>query len=284
MMNNKYLNPSFNPDIFKLNQYAPEQFTDYIDSIYTAEMYEEINFMVPPNHFIELCFVISDKSFYYNGNTYVDGIRIEGIMLEPEYIKNVPGTKFLGARLFGNGLYPFFPLKGSEILNQNIAYAVPDEYQDLVLEIKHSKDDLTAISILYDLLGKMFNPDRDYETRLIKEYYNQLKLCPDEIPNIGEFCEQNNTNYTSLNRTFNKILGLSTKKFERLLKFSKVLKNFFANIERTNNKEINTEYFDQSHFIREFKYFMKMTPMEYLNTLHTNQEHRNFKDLNFNIV
>ncbi len=53
-MNDMYLNTSFDPNVFKLNQFKPTRFVDQIDAVYTAEMYEEINFFVPPNHFIEI--------------------------------------------------------------------------------------------------------------------------------------------------------------------------------------------------------------------------------------
>ncbi len=71
-------------------------------------------------------------------------------------------------------------------------------------------------------------------------------------------------------RTFQRLfadqIGLSPVKYRRIVQFDKA----FQQLNRNNFKSLtdiamNTEYADQSHFIRAFKEYTDMTPSEYLN-------------------
>jgi AraC-like DNA-binding protein len=263
--------------------FEPKGFNDCIEAIYTVETFsEEVSLIVPPNQFTGLVFFLNNKGYHRNGN-FIQGVRGEGIVLKSVHAKISPYTKILGVRMYGSGLYPFIPLNGKSIIGNSKPVSLPD-HEELVLQILYSKDYSKAISLVSKLLSRLYDPGRDKETQLVKEFYVYMKSCKNILPNINDFCQQTSTNYSTLNRAFQKILGLSTKKFERLIKFRRAYHILINAPDRLTNIGIDTGYYDQSHFIREFKYFMNMPPKEYLNYLKTNQEYQNFKNINLDVI
>ena len=70
-------------------------------------------------------------------------------------------------------------------------------------------------------------------------------------------------------------------KFERLIKFRKALDQVINAPETLSSVGVGSGYFDQPHFIKEFKYFMDMSPSEYLGLLKQNNEHRILRTIDF---
>ena len=93
-------------------------------------------------------------------------------------------------------------------------------------------------------------------------FYNQFRWN-DETYSIESYCKKTGTNYTTLNRNFTRIVGITPKKFDRLLKFRKSLCSLIANKDNLTSIGVNSGYFDQAHFIREFKMFLNQTPSDY---------------------
>ncbi len=66
-------------------------------------------------------------------------------------------------------------------------------------------------------------------------------------------------------RLFNEWFGLSSQKYQRLMKFVHSLESLHWSEESLTTIGLNHGYFDQAHFIRTFKEFTDMTPREYRN-------------------
>ncbi len=94
------------------------------------------------------------------------------------------------------------------------------------------------------------------------DFYQQFRWN-DETFSIENYCKKTNTNYTTLNRNFSKIVGMTPKKFERLIKFRKSLCCLISSKDNFTNIGVNSGYFDQAHFIREFKKYLNQTPSHY---------------------
>lgn len=265
-----------------VQSYRIDQFRDCVEAVYMVEAYSEVSLIVPPNQFTGLIFIRGDKG-YYRTDKLIKGIRLEGIMLKSSHVKIVPDTKILGVRMFGNGHYPFLPFTGKDVVNRSIEVNLP-EHNELIQQIMHSDNNEKAVLLISELLTRLYNPVRDKEAYLIKKFYTYMKSCQHCLPNIIDFCNTTNTNYSTLNRAFQKILGLSTKKFERLIKFRRALNVLVNTPDKLTNIGIDAGYFDQSHFIREFKHFMQIPPSEYLNFIKTNMEHRNFNDIELDVI
>ena len=64
-------------------------------------------------------------------------------------------------------------------------------------------------------------------------------------------------------RLFNEWFGLSSQKYQRLMKFVHTLESLHYSEEPLTAIGLNQGYFDQAHFIRTFKEFAEMTPGAY---------------------
>ena len=64
-------------------------------------------------------------------------------------------------------------------------------------------------------------------------------------------------------RLFNEWFGLSSQKYQRLMKFVRTLEFLHSSDEPLTSIGLKQGYFDQAHFIRTFKEFTHMTPSAY---------------------
>ncbi len=266
-----------------LRTYAPEQFQDCIERIWIAENgNQEVNIVIPPDQFVNLLFPIGKGGFFHNGNYYKTA-RLEGIMLNPVYLKIPPNAKLMGIRMYGCGYYPFGQTDGREILNKNIPFIVKNKYRHLIEQIYQSNNDKTAINAIYRLLQGMYDHKRYLKTTLLKDFY--LDMGSNQASqNIEMFCQQAGTNYTTLSRACSKIAGITTKKFERLIRFRMALGQLLNTPEKLSSIGVGSGYFDQSHFIKEFKAYMGVPPSEYLNLLKVEDKYRMIASINFSVI
>lgn len=90
-------------------------------------------------------------------------------------------------------------------------------------------------------------------------YYDQDTLRLDMLAQRLE------VSYRHFRRKFIEETGMGPKHFQQLARFHAVLKPLLMNKEKHYlSIALDKGYFDQMHFIKEFKYFMQRTPSEFL--------------------
>lgn len=114
------------------------------------------------------------------------------------------------------------------------------------------------------------------ETFLFRELANQktidsvVKSTVETIFNangqfsVNDFSKRNNINRRQLARKFSSNIGLSPKQLAKIIRIQTTLKSLL-NEEFTSLTDLayENEYFDQAHFIKEFKEFTGRTPKEF---------------------
>ena len=74
-----------------------------------------------------------------------------------------------------------------------------------------------------------------------------------------------NTNYKTIERKFNRVIGLPPSHFLKIRRFNKALHTIYAcKYDTLTEVALDSGYYDQSHFIREFKQLTRYTPSEFL--------------------
>ncbi len=82
---------------------------------------------------------------------------------------------------------------------------------------------------------------------------------------ISEFCKQNNINIRNLERMFNKHIGLTANTFSTLNRFHLSMNQLLQNnYDKFSDLAFDNDYFDQMHFIRDFKRFTGTTPRSFV--------------------
>ncbi len=268
--------------MLKIETYCPSKYTDFIERIWILENQgEDIDLMIPPNQYINLVFPIGCSNYVFN-NKKIEAPQLEGISLQTNSLNYPAKTKLVGIRFYPYGLSYFLKIQGKEILNKSRSINT-DLRSTSISGFDNQK--LTSNEILeevYRILDMMFEEKQDGNLYLIKEFYEQYRNG-DSQESIEDFCINHQTNYSTLNRHFLKVTGLSPKRFERLIKFRKSLCSLIDNPKELTKIGLDSGYFDQAHFIREFKLFLNHTPSSYQSLIHSADKDSNIVNYNFRI-
>ncbi|MTI32088.1 helix-turn-helix domain-containing protein [Xanthovirga aplysinae] len=238
--------------------------------------------MSPPSPYFNLVFPVGQSSYYFN-NCWIQSPQIEGVTLKPSCSTYLKGTKMVGVRFYPYGLASFLDISPKEILNKTakLSFLLSESEYGFLNRIAKAKNDKEILSSINNLLSKRFK--KNYQkNKLVIDCYHYFKQA-EQFTTIESFIRQYGTNYRTLNRYFSTVVGISTKKFERLIKFRKSLCSLTTNSERLTTIGVDAGYFDQSHFVREFKLFMNYKPSAFYSLINTATEKNNQFNYNFTL-
>lgn len=173
------------------------------------------------------------------------------------------------------GLYHFLP---SQPIDQIVkSYAnISDVFgvgiNETIDNIKKCTTDYERIIVIENFLLKHRN---NSELRVEKAVQKILQ-CRGNIK-VKEIAEYVNLSTRQFQTIFKYKIGLSPKQFTRLVRFKNVLNNR-PQPEFTLASYANENgYFDESHFIHEFKFFTEMTPNKFFTDNQITSDFSNFK-------
>lgn len=171
----------------------------------------------------------------------------------------------LGVCFFPDGFYPFLKIPVSEFKNQvlgageagvNLANTINER-------LKEAPDVATRLEILENELLLMLDLDNQTPENF-RKLFNILKHCEDSLQ-ISEFCERNNIGIRKLERMFNKYVGVSAMTFSTLNRFQNSLNQLlYTDYSKLSDIAYGNGYFDQMHFIKEFKRFAGNIPKSFV--------------------
>jgi AraC-like DNA-binding protein len=163
------------------------------------------------------------------------------------------------------GLKSFFNFPITELLNENLSLQdlATHEADELEDKLFNSPDNKQRIIHLENFLIKKLIPDDEYERieyalRIIENHNGQIKaqeLAHDVCLGIKQF-----------ERIFSNCVGINPKKFSSIVRLQNVLQ-----MKRKHDKSSMSQlafdngYFDQSHFIHDFKSLTGLTPKAFFN-------------------
>lgn len=115
-----------------------------------------------------------------------------------------------------------------------------------------------AESLLADYLADYLKHAQfKFESLLIALKHTKEKPL-DSITVINELSKRD------VQRKFKHYIGISPNVYQRIIKLNKIKAQLSkGDFENLTQLALENGYFDQAHFIRDFKYFMKLTPKEY---------------------
>ncbi len=164
-----------------------------------------------------------------------------------------------------HGVKSFFNFPITELLNENLSLQDLVNYEAVELEDKlfNSPDNNQRIIHLENFLIKKLNHCDDFERvehalKIIENAKGQVKtqdIAYDVCLGIKQF-----------ERTFSKYVGVNPKKFASIIRLQNVIQ-----LKSTNKKSMfqlayDNGYYDQSHFIHDFKSLTGVTPKAFFNT------------------
>jgi AraC-like DNA-binding protein len=171
----------------------------------------------------------------------------------------------LGICFFPDGFYPFFKIPVSEFKNQLLgAREVGIKLANSVRDpLKEAPDIASRINILENELALLLLSGKN-SPEYFQQIFNALKQS-DRSLQISKFCQRNDIGIRQLERMFNKYVGVSANTFGTLNRFHKSLNQLlYRDYSKLSDLAFDNGYFDQMHFIKEFKRFAGNTPKSFV--------------------
>ena len=161
------------------------------------------------------------------------------------------------------GLMQFFKFPLHEICNQNVPleYLSGQDGRDLEEKMSESDTFEQKVCIVENFL--LQNITADLEFRRINHIVELIKSTGGNI-NINQLISEACLCRKQFERIFSERVGISPKQYQKIIRFQFVLFQKQQNVD-LNMTELSYEsgYFDQSHFIKDFKSLCGMTPKQF---------------------
>ncbi|NMS91499.1 AraC family transcriptional regulator [Clostridioides difficile] len=249
----------------------------WVKFIWYLETKESIllNNKLLPTDSIDIILNLSDVIEYKveNKNYTTSNIHFNGIRDKHGFIVQHGNIRVIGISFYPFGLYPFLKIPISEFNSQIVNLEQVSEVFVKKLEDSLNKESSIENSILYleeVLLSTM-------DEGLIENKYVKLLdsfIYDNMYSNIKSFCNDMNINIKTLERICLKYTGYTPKILKRICRFKMSSSQLIYNYK---DKELfdfiyENEYYDQAHFIKEFKEFSGTSPIKFISENKTIKE------------
>lgn len=111
--------------------------------------------------------------------------------------------------------------------------------------------------------------DSNYESdTFLRQAIDMIRKCHGDI-RIKDIYETLEVSKTFLEQRFNQHIGISAKEFCKVEKIKTFMKNYHEHNGSLNLTQLTLKsgYYDQSHLIKDFRYFMDCNPKEFLKSI-----------------
>lgn len=249
-------------------EYTPHSLlSDYVECYWSAYSskppFREKESLIPDGT-IELMFNFGDNYFHIleDEPAEIKGSHVIGIRKAALSISQPGKQNFFCIRFRLGGIYPFFKLPG-HLFAANI-HTVQDlfghQLRDLEEKLYHTTDNQTRVQITDQFLLQRlsFNDENYLFTRKCIPYLLRGH-------SIAQVAADLNTNYKKIERKFNQVLGVSPTELVKINRFNNALLTIYScKLKSLTAVAYACGYYDQSHFIREFKQLTGFSPKAFL--------------------
>lgn len=222
---------------------------------------------IVPDGCMEMIFHYGDLYHQYSDEeNYIVQPRcfVFGQITAPLEIAPSGTTGIFAVRFYPEGFTPFATIPVQEMENR----AVPlnelfgEEAQHLEKEVLNSVTNEQRIKIIeHFLLGKLIAPETI--DRVAKSSVELIMHLNGQL-SVEELSERLQVNRRQLERKFSSVIGLSPKQLAKIIRLQATLK-MLTNKQFTSLTSVayESDYYDQAHFIKDFKEFTGMSPKKF---------------------
>jgi hypothetical protein len=225
--------------------------------------------LIIPDGCIEMIFILGDDVKRY---TYEDNFIIQpremvlGQITEPFFIEPTGYVNTFAVRFYPYGFANFVQTPIKELANRETPITLLFGHQssnELGQKIVRATDTQERIEIVADfLLGKL--NDKATIDNIVKTTIDTI-LSTKGNTAINTLLKNDLTKRRQLERKFIKQIGISPKQLGKVIRLQTALKMLLNRQSESLTKiAYESEYYDQAHFIRDFKEFTGTTPGEFL--------------------
>ncbi|WP_109831017.1 helix-turn-helix domain-containing protein [Reichenbachiella versicolor] len=255
----------------------PKKFNRYIErfTLVQVKNYDVNSLLIAPLPFHAWIIPLNKLGFYCDDH-FFDKPIIQNVSLSSSNYKMLKGTEMLIIRFFASCYYPFWRFNIKNY--RSVLDFFPDQMNcddPKYLEVSSSQ--------VYDYLETNFSQGRAEKISIIKDLYHYVLNTPTEST-LETFCDDRKISYMSLYRLIKDKLNTSPIKFFRLCKFRVANYHIFHTCNNLTDIGHHSGYYDQPHFVKEFKHFVGFTPKEYTQTIKQSQIYSSSSFSNFSLL
>jgi AraC-like DNA-binding protein len=187
-----------------------------------------------------------------------------GQLTRPYVVEPLGITGSFVVRFHPNGFLPFstIPIKEMENTAVPLDKLFGKEGEQIGEHILQANSTFERINLIENFLLKRLSAKKTID--------NVVKSTIDTILNangqfsVNDHSFKNNINRRQLTRKFSSAIGLSPKQLSKTIRIQATLKTLLTKeVTSLTNLAYENEYFDQAHFIKDFKEFTGLTPKEF---------------------
>ncbi len=187
-----------------------------------------------------------------------------GQLTRPYEVKPTGETGTFFVCFHPNGFLPFTTIPIKQMRNT----AVPleklfgEDGQQLEQSILNAKSTSERINLIEMFLNSRLT-NKETVDNIVKSTVETILAAHGQF-SVNKLSQQNNINRRQLVRKFSSAIGLSPKQLSKTIRIQATLKTLLTKeVRNLTDLAHENEYFDQAHFIKEFKEFTGLTPKEF---------------------
>ena len=215
-----------------------------------------------PDGFIEIIFHYGEPyKLNLSGNWEIQSKSLfAGQITKHFFLQNTCKSGMLGIKLNPTAMYHLFNLSMDDYTNKvvDLKQAVGDKMDSFIESVFQIKDHDELIKET----NQFFLDNLKYKESPVDRAVNYI-LEKHGMVTVSEMCEVSGVGERQLQILFKKQIGLSPKLFARIKRFSYIFQLVENNNQSWSNLAYDAAYYDQSHFIRNFKDFTGENPASY---------------------
>jgi len=220
-----------------------------------------------PDGCMEMIFHYGDlyRQYAENGNNIIQPrCFVIGQLTRPLEIEPTGETGIFSVRFHPNGFLPFATIPIKEMENTAVALEKlfgkdGNEIEQKVLNANSTSERIKLVETF--LLTRL--TDTETVDRIVRSTVETILTANGQLT-IDELSKQTNINRRQLERKFSSAIGLSPKQLSKIIRLQATLK-MLLNKKFTSLTALayESEYYDQAHFIKDFKELTGFTPKEF---------------------
>jgi AraC-like DNA-binding protein len=214
---------------------------------------------------VEMLFIFNQPITWFAADTDVNGVSYIGPNLMGQrnkyfFIEYAQPTYLLGVRFRHGGFTSFTKIPLVEFLNGITPLSEIFGNADLWMEqLSETDSENKIIDLMQQILLEKLHVQQERSQAI--QLITLLKQSGDS--SIQNICRQTGIHYKKLERTFNQYTGYNPKNFLRIVRFYRTLKGMLDKKEALTSIGLNEGYYDQAHFINDFKQFTGKAPGQF---------------------
>ena len=224
---------------------------------------------IVPDGCIEMAFILGDDiKRYTSENEFILQPRaiVLGQTIEPFFIEPTGYVKTFAVRFYPYGFANFVSEPISNLanketpINQIFGEKNAKDFEQKIINAENTEQ---RISITEKFLLDKLNDEKTID-RIVKNTVDSL-LSTNGSASINSILKDDLSKRRQLERNFKKQIGVSPKQLGKVIRLQTALKMLLdPKPENLTNIAYKSEYFDQAHFIKDFREFTGINPKEFL--------------------